>query len=108
MTMTGKDEASADGILRPPRVAFSSFSTRISIPCGVFGSMRFDLKAGSLLVASVTRNQLLYTYRMIYMLVVVVMGVRRRDLREGERERERERKRESERQRERKRERVRE
>jgi len=90
--MTGKDEASADGILRPPRVAFSSFSTRISIPCGVFGSMRFALKAGSLLVPSVTRNQLLYTY--IYMLVVVVVGVRRRDLREGEREREREKERE--------------
>ena len=60
--MTVKNKASADGILRPPRVALSSFSTHMSIPCGMLGSMRFALKAGSLVVASVTRSQLIYTY----------------------------------------------
>jgi hypothetical protein len=64
--MTVKDKIStdsdSDGILRPPRVVFSSFSTRVSIPCGVLGSMSFALKAGSLLVTGVTRNQQMYTF----------------------------------------------
>ena len=97
MTMTVKDEASADGILRPSRVAFSSLSTRMSIPCGMLRSMSLALKAGSLLVASVTRSQLIYTYHIDrYGSSNSSCGCRSQG---PQREREKERERETERQR---------
>jgi hypothetical protein len=91
--MTGKDEASADGILRPPRVAFSSFSTRSSIPCGVFRSMSFALKAGYLLVAGTSVRERRETERetergRVRKRVRVRVRERERERRDRERERE--------------------
>jgi hypothetical protein len=94
--MTGKDEASADGILRPPRVAFLSFST---VKFDKFDTHQPSLRRvgqhelclQSWLPTShpCHPNQLMYMY-IIYILGVVV-GVRCRDLREGGREGRRER-----------------